>query len=134
MIVAIDHVQITVAPADVEKARAFYCGLLGLREIDKPDNLNNRGGFWLEVGDRQVHVGVEDSVDRRATKSHVAYRVADIDGWRKRLASAGIELGDGVPIPGYDRFELRDPFGNRLELIEALPPSPALPGRVTEEC
>jgi hypothetical protein len=22
-----------------------------------------------------------------------------------------------VPIPGYDRFEFRDPFGNRVEFI-----------------
>jgi catechol 2,3-dioxygenase-like lactoylglutathione lyase family enzyme len=34
MIVGVDHVQITVPAADVEAARAFYCGLLGLREID----------------------------------------------------------------------------------------------------
>jgi catechol 2,3-dioxygenase-like lactoylglutathione lyase family enzyme len=122
MIVGIDHAQITVRSEDVELARAFYCGLLGLREIEKPDSLRDRGGFWLEVGDRQVHVGVEEDVNRWATKAHIAYRVVDIDGWRDRLATAGFELSRGLAIAGYDRFEFRDPFGNRLELIQSLPP------------
>jgi catechol 2,3-dioxygenase-like lactoylglutathione lyase family enzyme len=121
MIVTVDHVQITVSSNDVEPARTFYCGLLGLREIDKPDDLKERGGFWLAVGDRQVHVGVEEGVNRQATKAHIAYRVVDLDGWRDRLAAAGFSVSAGVPIPGYDRLEFRDPFGNRLELIQAVP-------------
>ena len=27
---------------------------------------------------------------------------------------------ESIPIPGHDRFECRDPFGNRLEFIQAL--------------
>jgi catechol 2,3-dioxygenase-like lactoylglutathione lyase family enzyme len=117
MILGIDHVQITVGPDAVERARTFYCGLLGLREVEKPNSLRAQGGFWLQVGDRQVHVGVEENVDRRATKVHVAYRVQDLDGWRSRLTAIGIEVLESIPIPGYDRFEFRDPFGNRVELI-----------------
>ena len=122
MIVGIDHVQITVPSERVEEARRFYCGLLGLREIEKPDSLKNRGGFWLDAGGQRVHVGVEDGVDRLATKAHVAYKVVDIDLWRTNLTAAGFELFDGVPIPGYDRFEFRDPFGNRVELISRAAP------------
>jgi catechol 2,3-dioxygenase-like lactoylglutathione lyase family enzyme len=118
MIVGIDHVQITVSADQVESARAFYCGLLGLREIEKPAALRGRGGFWLQAGDRQVHIGVEEGVDRRATKAHVAYAVVGLAGWRARLAAAGVEILEAVPIPGYDRFEFRDPFGNRVEFIE----------------
>ena len=113
----IDHVQITVPTNAVDKARAFYCGVLGLREVEKPASLQARGGFWLQVGDRQVHVGTEDGVARRATKAHIAYAVADVAAWRARLAAAGVEILDGIPIPGRDRFEFRDPFGNRVELI-----------------
>jgi catechol 2,3-dioxygenase-like lactoylglutathione lyase family enzyme len=119
MILGVDHVQITVPAQDVESARNFYCGLLGLPEIEKPASLKVRGGFWLQAGDRQVHVGVEEGVDRAATKAHVAYAVANIDGWRERLSAAGLELIDGPPITGRRRFELRDPFGNRLEFIES---------------
>jgi catechol 2,3-dioxygenase-like lactoylglutathione lyase family enzyme len=122
MILGIDHVQITVPAAAVADARAFYCGLLGLGEIEKPAALRGRGGFWLRVGDRQVHVGTEEGVQRRATQAHVAYAVSDASGWRSRLAAAGIETIDGVPIPGYERFEFRDPFGNRVEMIQAVGP------------
>jgi catechol 2,3-dioxygenase-like lactoylglutathione lyase family enzyme len=118
MITGIDHVQITV-PLDAEAAaRAFYCDLLGLPEIAKPTSLKGRGGFWLQVGDCPVHVGVEERVDRHATKAHVAYAVTDLERWRQTLAARGIEILDGVPIPGYDRFEFRDPFGNRVEFIQ----------------
>jgi catechol 2,3-dioxygenase-like lactoylglutathione lyase family enzyme len=118
MIVAIDHVQITVPASDVERARAFYCGVLGLREIEKPDGLKERGGFWLEVGERQVHVGVEEGAQRQATKAHVAYAVLNVDTWRNKLSDAGSNLIDGLPIDGRRRFEFRDPFGNRVEFIE----------------
>lgn len=117
-IVGIDHVQITVPADGVDAARAFYCELLGLREIEKPAPLRSRGGFWLQVADRQVHVGVEDAVDRSATKAHVAYAVTGISAWRARLTAVGIVIVDAIPLPGCERFEFRDPFGNRVELIE----------------
>ncbi|HEY0782765.1 MAG TPA: VOC family protein [Thermoanaerobaculia bacterium] len=118
---ALDHAQITVPRGAEESARAFYCGVLGLPEIAKPDALAGRGGFWLQVGDRQVHVGTEDGVDRNATKAHLAYRVRDLPAWQRHLAAHGFAIDDSVPIPGFRRCELRDPFGNRLELIEPLP-------------
>jgi SAM-dependent methyltransferase/catechol 2,3-dioxygenase-like lactoylglutathione lyase family enzyme len=120
MISNIHHVQITVAAADVAAARDFYCGVLGLRQTPKPDSLQGRGGFWVEVGGQQLHVGVEEGVERARTKAHVAYEVADLAEWRERLAAAGVAALESVPIPGFDRFECRDPFGNRLEFIQPL--------------
>jgi catechol 2,3-dioxygenase-like lactoylglutathione lyase family enzyme len=118
MITGIDHVQITVPRGQEPAAREFYCGLLGLTEIEKPDALKPRGGFWLKVGDRELHVGVEDGVNRQATKAHVAFAVHQLVTWRVRLSQQGIAIEDCVPIPGCERFEFRDPFGNRVELIE----------------
>jgi catechol 2,3-dioxygenase-like lactoylglutathione lyase family enzyme len=112
------HAQITIAVGQEAAARNFYCGTLGLSEIDKPASLHDRGGFWLQVGDLQVHVGIEHGADRTATKAHLAYQVDDLDTLRDRLTSAGITILDAIPIPGYDRFEFRDPFGNRVELIQ----------------
>ena len=119
MIIGIHHVQITVPVSAVAEERAFYCGTLGISEIEKPAALQERGGFWLQVGERQVHVGIEEGVKRQATKAHVAYAVRSLAEWRARLAAAGVEILDGIPIPGCERFEFRDPFGNRIELIEA---------------
>jgi catechol 2,3-dioxygenase-like lactoylglutathione lyase family enzyme len=120
MILGIHHVQITVPRGQEDAAREFYCGLLQLTEIEKPDTLKSRGGLWLAAGDRNVHVGTEESVNRHATKAHIAYAVDDIEAWRLKLTKAGIRVEQGVPIPGYSRFEFRDPFGNRVEMIQAI--------------
>lgn len=117
-ILAVHHVQITVPIGAEAAARAFYCDVLGLPEIEKPEALKPRGGLWLQVGDRQVHVGVEDGANRAATKAHVAYAVDDLEAWRSQLTTHGISVEEGVPIPGFARFEFRDPFGNRVEMIE----------------
>lgn len=114
----INHVQITVPKGAEDQARAFYCGVLGLREIAKPESLAGRGGFWLAIGDQQIHVGTEDGFDRLTTKAHVAYEVENVAAWRQRLEANGAQIGDSVPIPGYERFETRDPFGNRIEFIQ----------------
>lgn len=120
MITRIHHAQITIPAGREDDARAFYCGVLGLTEAPKPESLGGRGGFWLQVGSQQVHVGTEAGVDRAATKAHLAYEVSDIGHWRQTLEAQSIAALDSVPIPGYDRFEFRDPFGNRVELIQAL--------------
>lgn len=120
MITGLHHVQITIPPDAEEAARTFYCDILELREIPKPESLAGRGGFWLDVGDHSVHVGVEENVDRERTKAHIAYAVTDLRGWRKRLRASDIEVLHSIPIPGYDRFEFRDPFGNRVEMIQRL--------------
>lgn len=120
IIASVHHAQITIPPGAEAEGRRFYCQLLGLPEIGKPASLQGRGGFWLQVGDRQVHVGVESGVNRRATKAHLAYQVTDLPAWRQRLAAAGVPVTESIPIPGFDRLELRDPFGNRIELIQPL--------------
>jgi catechol 2,3-dioxygenase-like lactoylglutathione lyase family enzyme len=119
MIESIHHVQITVPEESLPAARDFYSGFLGFREIEKPGSLKKNGGFWLEVGSLQVHIGKEESVRREATKAHVAYRVRGLEEWRRKLRAYGLEPKDGSPIPGYARFEFRDPFGNRVEFLEA---------------
>jgi catechol 2,3-dioxygenase-like lactoylglutathione lyase family enzyme len=116
------HAQITIPIGAEEQGRQFYCHLLELSEIPKPDSLQGRGGFWLQIGNQQLHIGTEDGVERKATKAHLAYEVKDLAKWRQRLQENGIQIFDGVPIPGFARFECRDPFGNRLEFIQPLEP------------
>jgi catechol 2,3-dioxygenase-like lactoylglutathione lyase family enzyme len=118
MILAIHHAQITIPKGAEEEARRFYCQLLRLPEIPKPIELAGRGGFWLQIGERQLHIGTEDGVDRRTTKAHVAYQVEDLESWRAVLNERGVDMKDGIQIPGMARFEFRDPFGNRIEFVE----------------
>ncbi|MBV9215976.1 MAG: VOC family protein [Acidobacteria bacterium] len=117
MIKSVSHVQVSIPVGSEDEAREFYCNVLGLREIPKPKSLAGRGGFWLAVGGFQVHFGTEAGVDRAKSKAHVAYLVEDLEAARNKLIAAGCEPQDGIPIPGYDRFEFRDPFGNRVEFL-----------------
>lgn len=119
MILAINHVQVSIPHGSEATAREFYCGLLGLAEIEKPESVKANGGLWLQLGNLQVHLGCEDNDHRAKTKSHIAYQVDDLQAWRERLNSAGYELFDNVPVPGFERFDLRDPFGNRIEIMQA---------------
>ena len=120
MILGLHHAQITIPPGEEEQARAFYCGVLGLRETPKPASLIGRGGLWVCVADQEIHIGTEDGVDRTLTKAHLAYEVTDLAHWREVLTQRGIAILGGLPIPGYDRFEFRDPFGNRVEFLQRL--------------
>src|ERR1700732_1945014 len=98
-IIGLHHAKITIPRGAEAQGPQFYCDLLGLPEIEKPASLQGRGGFWLQVGDRQVHVGTEGPVDRTATKAHLAYQVDDLKAWRATLQEKGIVLLDGEPIP-----------------------------------
>jgi catechol 2,3-dioxygenase-like lactoylglutathione lyase family enzyme len=117
MIRAIHHAFITVPPESVAAARDFYCRLLGLREITRPPGVNVHG-FWVAVGDRALHVGLEKDINRSATRGHVAYEVDDLAVIREKLIAAGHQIEDPVQIAGLTRFHTRDPFGNFLEFLQ----------------
>ncbi|WAJ70413.1 VOC family protein [Catenovulum adriaticum] len=116
----IDHVQISIPKNSEPQARQFYCQLLGFTEIEKPDNLKAGGGLWLEAGTQQIHLGAEDFEHRANTKAHLAYRVENLVSWRRKLQQAHIEFSAPVNIKNLDRIHFRDPFGNRIELLEYL--------------
>lgn len=118
MIVGLHHAQITIPKGAEDEGKHFYCGILGLNEIEKPDSLKSRGGFWVTAGDRDIHVGTEDEVDRSKTKAHIAYQVDDLSYWVKVLEKHHVQITKSIPIPGFERFEFRDPFGNRVEMIQ----------------
>ena len=105
----IHHVQVAAPPGCEEEARAFYGGVLGLREVEKPDALRARGGLWFE----HLHVGLEDDF-RPARKAHPAFIVDDLDGLAARIGD--VQWDDAVP--GVRRFYASDPFGNRLEFVQ----------------
>ena len=120
-IVGFHHVQVA-APAGCENAaRAFYGGLLGLQEIEKPPALARRGGCWFRAGVGELHVGVEATF-RPATKAHPALLVESpvaLEEVAQALAAAGVEIhwADETEIPHQRRCHLSDPWGNRLELV-----------------
>jgi catechol 2,3-dioxygenase-like lactoylglutathione lyase family enzyme len=116
-VVGVNHVQVNVTTAELPAAREFYLGFLGMREIERPAVFKS-DGFWFHAGDHEMHIGVEDNVDRRATRAHVAYEVTGLAAWRAKIEAARLPIKDQPKIPGYERFHFRDPFGNNVELIQ----------------
>ena len=112
----LNHVQISIAPGEEEKAREFYGGLLGLEEIPKPEVLRPSGGLWFNVADIQLHIGVEEG--QSLSKRHPAFEVENLQQIRAYLSENGVRTKDEHSLPGVDRFSFRDPFGNRIEFME----------------
>ena len=121
-IYAIDHVQLAMPPGEEDRARAFYGGVLGMSETPKPPALAVRGGVWFEAGAVKVHLGVEQDF-RPARKARPAFLVEDLDVLEMRCAENGSPISYDEPLVGYRRLHVADPFGNRIELLEALEPA-----------
>lgn len=117
IITGLNHVQVTAPREREAEAKAFYGGVLGLREIAKPPVLAARGGAWYALGEQQLHLGLEDDFTP-TRKGHPALVVTDLAAVRARLEAAGSPVKVDAQIAGYDRFETRDPFGNRLEFMQ----------------
>jgi len=116
-VIGMNHVQVNVPTDGLEIARQFYLGFLGLREIHRPPVFKSPG-IWLNAGSFELHIGVEDGVDRNETRAHIALEVTGLGEWRRRIESRGWKIGEQPKIPNYQRFHFRDPFGNNIELIE----------------
>ncbi|OLP58048.1 glyoxalase [Xaviernesmea oryzae] len=118
-ILGLDHVQLAMPEGGEEAARGFYAGLLGMAEEQKPAALAGRGGCWFKAGSARVHLGVEADF-RPARKAHPALLVDDLAAMEVRFAEAGIPVKHDVPLDGYDRLHVQDPFENRIELMQIL--------------
>lgn len=114
----IAHVQVAITAGREDAAREFYGALLGLPEIAKPESLRDRGGVWFACGPQEIHCGIEESV--MPTRRHPALLTDELDALKARLDGAGIRTEVDRQLPGYRRFYALDPFGNRLEFLEAV--------------
>jgi catechol 2,3-dioxygenase-like lactoylglutathione lyase family enzyme len=104
-------------PVGAEEAgRGFYCGVLGMVELQKPPVLHARGGCWFKSHGAEVHLGVERDF-RPATKAHVGLEVTDVDQMAARVVAAGHRVGWDEELAPRRRFFTDDPFGNRLEIL-----------------
>jgi catechol 2,3-dioxygenase-like lactoylglutathione lyase family enzyme len=114
----IDHVQLAIPAGGEDRARSFYGGLLGLSEVAKPAALAGRGGCWFAAPGVSIHLGVEEPFVP-ARKAHVALLVDDLVALREALHGAGVEIRIDDAEIGVRRFHAFDPFGNRLEFVDA---------------
>ena len=107
----IHHVSICVN--DAEEALTFYCDVLGLTRLPRPDF--GFGGFWLDAGGQQVHLMENDEVPGRS--NHFAIRVDDLDDAVASLREKGVTVNPVPHMQGAGRQAfLHDPSGNFIEL------------------
>lgn len=114
--VLIDHETLKEFSKVLEEARKFYNKIIGLQLIDRPDKIFGNAGYWFNIGNIQLHIGVEPALARSIR--HTAFEVADIDEARAILVKHQIEIMEEPVIPGRTRFAFIDPFGNRMELLQ----------------
>lgn len=117
MVTALHHVNVTV-PANLESAaKHFYGAVLGLKQIPKPAT-SRQSGAWYEIGATQLHLSIEEEPQQLSSR-HVCLTVSDLAEAEQRFRGAGVEvISDPRPNPGTQRFYVRDPGGNQLEIVQ----------------
>jgi catechol 2,3-dioxygenase-like lactoylglutathione lyase family enzyme len=118
-ITAFHHASIMVS--DMELARPFYEGILGLAPSARRPAMGFDGA-WYDIGDQQIHLLALPSPEFGLPKPehggrdrHVALRVADLDAIKADLERAGIPYT--LSRSGRPAVFCRDPDGNAYELI-----------------
>jgi catechol 2,3-dioxygenase-like lactoylglutathione lyase family enzyme len=115
----LQHVSVEVEPTLIDSCVAFY-ELVGFERVDPPPALAERA-VWLERERTQIHLmKLDDAV--QLPKGHFAVIVDDYDATVARLREAGFEADPREEHWGAPRSFVRDPAGNRVELMAA-PPS-----------
>ena len=103
------HVNLRVER--LAEAVRFYTDVMGLEPIERRD----RGGkgAWFRLGSTEVHLA-EDASPQPRSKRHFAVEVDDLAQARRDAQEAGVEIDQ----EDAGRFWMRDPSGNRIEVVQ----------------
>jgi catechol 2,3-dioxygenase-like lactoylglutathione lyase family enzyme len=113
---------------NLDRAAAFYREVLGLTEIAipstfKPAGLNVR---WFRLGSQQIHI-LMGAENQPFSQQHMALQVDDAQAARLWMKEKGIDIEETILIPNADRFFIRDPDSNLIEIIEWKEDYPNIP-------
>lgn len=108
--------------ANTEASLAFYEGVLGLEQTERPDL--GFAGAWLRLGEQQqLHLlelpNIDPTTGRPAhggRDRHVALSTANVDIVRENLDKKGVAYT--LSISGRRALFCRDPDGNAVEILE----------------
>lgn len=118
----VDYVRVPVT--DIEEAKRFYGGVLGLEESP-----NSPGEDWIEyeVGNVTLAVMSPHTHDYEFTElppATLALRVPDVAEARAKLESAGLDVGEMWDSGKCQGVGVTDPAGNRILLHHRYAPYP----------
>ncbi|MFO1023249.1 MAG: VOC family protein [Planctomycetales bacterium] len=123
----IDHYTIIVS--DLERSKAFYCGILGMQEVPRPNF--SFPGKWFQAGPTQIHLilahegsapagfppsGTTASPGR---VTHLAFEIGDARAAAEYLPTRGVPLrGEPRHRPdGPLQVFITDPDGYVVEVF-----------------
>ena len=101
-LVGINHVALQVD--DIEEAVAFYTDLFEPTDVSRIP-----GAAFIRMGDQFLALFQRGP---RTEEPHFGLVVDDKEAARRRLEDAGVEI-----LPGRF-FDIRDPSGNRLQIVQ----------------
>ena len=131
---SVDHITLIVA--NLEKTRHFYCELLGMFEVPRPNF--DFAGLWLHPSEPEpgesvralIHITHESELAGRAgwgdqrvknisRGHHFAFEVPDAQAACEQLRGVGVEIAvEPRPRPdGPIQFYIRDPDGHVIEFF-----------------
>jgi glyoxylase I family protein len=124
LIKALDHVA--VITTDVERAAAFYTGLLGFHETARLETTHSGTIIFVGLNGAQVELFGSgeprhpDEASRRVGYAHITLLVDDVDAEYDRLKAAGVEfyMDPTTAESGLRLAFFRDPDGNPIELLQ----------------
>ena len=118
-ILSLHHASVIVA--NIETSRTFYCDILGLQQIDRPDL--GFPGAWFQVGAQQIHLlelenpdPVTGRPEHGGRDRHFAFNALALAPVKDALNKAGIVYT--LSKSGRKALFFRDPDGNAVEIIE----------------
>jgi catechol 2,3-dioxygenase-like lactoylglutathione lyase family enzyme len=110
--------SVRILVSDVEKARAFYSGLLGL---GSGAGCAGRRACLSVNGRQRVELVSAGQPLPSSLLAEVAFSTSDLDAMRRYLGSRGIEVGAiTTGADGARRLEVRDPSGQPLAFVEPI--------------
>lgn len=118
--VRLHHVAIPIPFDAHDIARTFYSDVLGLPEKVPPHTLVHRKLIWYDLGDdKELHLFPSNNHTSADEMHHLCLVVEDddvLEEFRTHLTKAGVDIEAAPRIPTRNRFYVRDPFHNRVEI------------------
>jgi catechol 2,3-dioxygenase-like lactoylglutathione lyase family enzyme len=123
MILSVDHVQVMIPTGKLNEALAFYVDLLGFTRVAKPTDMR-QSGAWLTSGNVNLHLGEDVHMTAAefvaSPNAHPAMRVDNFQQLMSLAKQKGLKTRLDNGPAGFMRGSIWDPFGNRVELMQAL--------------
>ena len=118
-IFSLNHASLIVADLDI--SLVFYCDVLGLQQVERPDL--GFPGAWFQLGAQQIHLLELENPDpitgrpeHGGRDRHVALNALALKPVQDALNKADVFYT--MSISGRRALFCRDPDGNAVEIIE----------------